>query len=72
MAKHTPNVAALLAAIGADLILGERPVPTPGSDQVLIRNHFVAVNPIDWKRQAWGLNIPSYPAVLGAGMTPVL
>ena len=67
MGDTSPNIAALLPAVGTDLVIKERPVPTPGSDEVLIRNHAIGLNPIDWKRQAWGFMISSYPTILGAG-----
>lgn len=67
MAKDATNLAAVLHAKATDLVLEERPVPSPGPGEVLIRNHAVAVNPADWKRQATGMLITSYPLILGAG-----
>ncbi|KAH7014209.1 chaperonin 10-like protein [Microdochium trichocladiopsis] len=42
------------------------PVTLPSQpNELLIRNHAVAMNPIDWKMQAWA-HIPiAYPAILG-------
>lgn len=68
MSEPTTNVAALLPAIASDLVVQERQIPSPGSDEVLIHNHTIAINPVDWKRQAWGFMISSYPTILGAGM----
>ncbi|KAK3347183.1 chaperonin 10-like protein [Lasiosphaeria hispida] len=69
MAYETPNFAALLPAIATDLVVEERPIPVPGPGEILVRNHVIALNPIDWKRQAWGFLVPSYPAVLGTDHT---
>ncbi|KAJ9134324.1 Zinc-binding alcohol dehydrogenase domain-containing protein cipB [Pleurostoma richardsiae] len=66
MAKQEANLAAVLPAIATDLVVEEREVPSPGPDDVLIRNHAIALNPVDWKRQSWGFMISSYPVVLGA------
>jgi NADPH:quinone reductase-like Zn-dependent oxidoreductase len=67
MAKSTTHLAALLPALGTDLVIQERETPTPKSDEILIRNHVIAVNPVDWKRQAWGFAISNYPVILGSG-----
>ncbi len=67
MPEHTVNLAALLPAKGADLVIEERPVPIPKEGEVLIRNHALALNPVDWKRQAWGFAVTSYPTILGTG-----
>ena len=68
MADQAKNLAALVPAAKAELVVGERPIPTPGPDEVLVRNHLIGLNPIDWKRQLSGMFISSYPAVLGTGM----
>ncbi|KAF7552710.1 hypothetical protein G7Z17_g4123 [Cylindrodendrum hubeiense] len=69
MAEH---VAALLPAVRSDLALDNRQSPSPGPGEILIRNHVIAVNPIDWKRQASGFMISSYPVVLGADVCGVV
>jgi hypothetical protein len=67
MDSHNTNLAAFLPAPGADLATREREIPVPGPLEILVRNHAVGLNPIDWKRQTWGFMIPSYPAILGTG-----
>lgn len=67
MSGQSKNIAALVPSLQADLVLEERPIPTPGEGEILVRNLFVPVNPIDWKRQAWNYLIPSYPVILGSG-----
>ena len=67
MSKEQINLAALLPAKQADLVFEQRPIPSPGPDQVLIHNRAIALNPIDWKKQSWEMHISSYPVILGAG-----
>jgi len=67
MADQAKNLAALLPAARAELVVEERPIPTPGPDEILVRNHFIGLNPLEWKRQLTGMFISSYPAVLGTG-----
>jgi len=64
------NLAAVLLSPKADFVIQERPIPTPGPGELVIRTHAVGLNPIDWKRQAWDFLVSSYPAVLGTGMLP--
>ncbi|KAK4101426.1 GroES-like protein [Parathielavia hyrcaniae] len=68
----TANLAAVLPSAGSDLVIQERAIPSPGPDEVLIRNHAIAVNPIDWKRQVLGLFIASYPTILGSDVSGVV
>lgn len=67
MSQPSTNLAAVLHAAGTDVVVEERPIPTPGPDEVLVCNKFAAVNPIDWKRQALGIMIDSYPMINGTG-----
>jgi len=39
-------------------------MPKAGKDQVVIKNHAVAVNPVDWKIQDYDFFV-KYPTVLG-------
>jgi NADPH:quinone reductase-like Zn-dependent oxidoreductase len=62
------NMAAWLPAKFERLKVGEAPVPTPGPDEIVVRNHAVAINPVDWLKQHTGdmmLAWIKYPAVLG-------
>ncbi|WP_025661337.1 zinc-binding dehydrogenase [Rhizobium sp. IBUN] len=52
------------------LRLEERPRPTPGREEVLIKNRAVGINPVDWKFVEWGhpdWEWPHIPGVDGAG-----
>ncbi|KAK4446057.1 chaperonin 10-like protein [Podospora aff. communis PSN243] len=72
MDKQNNNIAAFLPAPNADLVIREREIPVPGPLEILIRNHAVGLNPIDWKRQTWGFMIPSYPTILGTDLSGVV
>ena len=40
-------------------------MPTAAPGRVVIKNHAVAVNPVDWKVQDKGRFVKQYPVVLG-------
>ena len=42
------NTAAWINAKNARLEVGPAPYIQPGDDQIVIRNHAVAINPLDW------------------------
>ena len=60
------NQAALLKEPKARLTVAERPIPTPGQDELLVKNAALATNPADWKMQESGYFIESYPIILGS------
>ncbi|KAK3295188.1 chaperonin 10-like protein [Chaetomium fimeti] len=72
MSQTTPNLAALLPAARGKLVVEERAIPSPGPDEILVRNHAIALNPIDWKRVDFGIAVSSYPAVLGSDISGVV
>ena len=39
--------------------------PIPGPDEVVIKNSALAINPVDWKIQDYGMFIQNYPNILG-------
>ncbi|OCL11275.1 GroES-like protein, partial [Glonium stellatum] len=59
------NQAAWLPAKGAQLEVKESVLQKPGPDEVLIRNHAIALNPIDQKMQDSGLLVETFPVILG-------
>lgn len=62
------NFAAVLAARFKDLEIRGMPVPAPGPGQLVVRNQFIAVNPLDVVKQASGNLMYGwlpYPTVLG-------
>lgn len=48
------NTAAYLLATKAPLEIKPAPYPTPADDEVIIKNHAVAFNPVDWALQEYG------------------
>lgn len=46
----------------------DAPMPIPKADEVIIRNHAVAINPVDWAMQAMGIAIivQKYPFIEGS------
>lgn len=63
----TKHQAAVLSLAGNPLSIVYRDTPEPGPDEVLIAVKAIAVNPVDYYRQAFGLPpVPFYPTVLGA------
>ncbi|KAF5543557.1 oxidoreductase [Fusarium phyllophilum] len=65
------NVAAVLPAKQGQLVIQQRPVPTPKKGELLVRNSAVTANPSDWKIQALGLST-NFPAVLGSDLSGVV
>ena len=68
MSSQRENQAAYLTSKGTDLEVRSAPVSQPGSGQLLIRNHAVAINPVDWKMQDHGAFIKTYPVILGCDL----
>ncbi|KIW69992.1 hypothetical protein PV04_02304 [Phialophora macrospora] len=59
------NYAAWIPTEKAPLVVATAPFPDLASDGLILKNHAVAVNPVDWKIQASGGFGLSYPAILG-------
>ena len=63
------NTAAWINGKHARLEMGPAPYTRPGDDQIVVRNHAVAINPLDWIIQVEG-NLTyrwlNYPTVLGS------
>ena len=61
------NFAAILPSPLAQLEVTPRPYPWCGDDEIIIKNHVVAINPVDWKIQSpMGRNFNlTYPVILG-------
>ncbi|KAJ3994726.1 chaperonin 10-like protein [Lentinula boryana] len=48
------------------LIISQRPIPQPQAGELLVKVQAAGLNPVDWKIQARGFLVESYPAVLGS------
>lgn len=53
--KPSQNIAAVLETAQAQVTITTLPIPQPGPNEVLVRNHAVAANGADWKIQAYGI-----------------
>ncbi|KAF2277069.1 zinc-binding oxidoreductase CipB [Westerdykella ornata] len=62
----SPNRAAFIYEPNTPFKIEEAPIPQPGPGEVVVKNHAVAVNPVEWKVQNWGIFLKQYPNVLGA------
>lgn len=40
-------------------------MPKPEANEVVIKNAAIAINPVDWKIQDYGMFVQNYPFVLG-------
>jgi len=45
------------------------PIPQPKDDEVLVKVHSAAINPVDWKMAKIGFYIKSYPTILGCDLS---
>lgn len=66
------NKAALLLEKGAQLVVEDRRIPKPRANELLIKNHAIATNPVDWKMQDYGVFIDRYPTTLGSDVAGVV
>ncbi|CCL98622.1 uncharacterized protein FIBRA_00624 [Fibroporia radiculosa] len=57
-----------LPAAKAPFKVSTAPIPTPGQGKVLIKIHAVALNPADWKIQAFDPFPIQYPVILGVDL----
>lgn len=71
MSTKQQNLAAVLEAPQTPLRILIRPIPLTGEGELLVRNHAVAANPVDWKIQD-GLFSPEYPTILGSDASGVV
>ena len=51
---------------GGAFAVQDKAVPTPGPGEVLVKTHAAALNPVDWKIQAYSVDFLQYPTVLGS------
>ncbi|KAG6810940.1 hypothetical protein H0H93_014660, partial [Arthromyces matolae] len=52
-------------------VLREQPIHEPGPGQVLVKVEVAGLNPVDWKIQKYGFDLP-YPVVLGSDVAGVV
>ncbi|KAH9833623.1 oxidoreductase [Teratosphaeria destructans] len=59
------NQAAYLDGKDKKLRVGDATMPKPEAEEIVVKNHAVAVNPVDWKIQDYGMFVKEFPFVLG-------
>jgi NADPH:quinone reductase-like Zn-dependent oxidoreductase len=59
------NQAAWLIKAGEPLQVGDAPMPTAGSGELVVKNAAVAINPLDWHMQDAGVFVQQWPAIFG-------
>ncbi|KAM0145560.1 hypothetical protein ACHAQE_011205 [Botrytis cinerea] len=66
------NQAAWLDGVGHTFRVGPIDMPTIDTNEVVIKNHSIAINPIDWKVRDLGWLIQTWPMVLGCDAAGVV
>ncbi|MCJ1244826.1 hypothetical protein MMC30_002027 [Trapelia coarctata] len=66
------NTAAVLTTLRTPLSLESRDIPTPSAHQLVIRNHALAINPVDWKIAEHGHFVKTFPNVLGSDISGIV
>lgn len=59
------NQAAWIKAAKARLVVDSAPSARAGSGEIVIKNAYAAINPVDWKIQEYGPPSQIYPNILG-------
>jgi NADPH:quinone reductase-like Zn-dependent oxidoreductase len=72
MSIPTTAKVALLPALDTPLAISTYTVPSPGPGEVLVENHAIALNPIEWKVQQFGYFVEKYPFVMGSDAAGVV
>ncbi|EMD40146.1 hypothetical protein CERSUDRAFT_112362 [Gelatoporia subvermispora B] len=57
--------ALLLPTKQGQFTLGDVPIPTPGSGELLVKIESTGLNPLDWKVREYGIVREDYPVLLG-------
>ncbi|GBE88083.1 hypothetical protein SCP_1203120 [Sparassis crispa] len=57
--------ALLLQSKQGAFAIGTIDIPAPGAGELLVKIESTALNPVEWKIQAYGILVTEYPAVLG-------
>ena len=59
------NQAAWLDGVGHKFRVADIPMPKAAPGRVIVRNHAIAANPVDWKTQDAPSYLKTWPMVLG-------
>jgi len=66
------NLAAVIETPQSRITVVNRAIPFPGPRELLVRNHAIAVNPVDWKIQDYNFFVDKYPTVLGSDVCGIV
>ena len=66
MSTMASNKVAFLDKAGNPFRIAEAPIPSPGPNEIVVKNHAIALNPLDHIQYTKGIMVKSYPAVLGS------
>ncbi|KAI0155371.1 GroES-like protein [Hypoxylon sp. FL1284] len=64
--------ALVVARKGEYEIRHDFPMPAVGDDEIMIRSHYVGLNPIDWKSVDYNFCLPEFPWVTGREMSGII
>ena len=66
-ATSATQKALFLTKASGDFVLSTSPIYKPGKDEVLVKIHAAALNPVDWKvlTPRFGYFLSNFPTVLG-------
>ncbi|KAI1767351.1 GroES-like protein [Hypoxylon sp. FL1150] len=64
--------ALVVARRGEYEIRHDFPMPAVGDDEIMIRSHYVGLNPIDWKSVDYNFCLPEFPWVTGREMSGIV
>lgn len=59
------NQAAYLIKADTPLEVRDAPMPSAGPGEIVVKNHAIAINPLDWHMQDAGVFIQQWPAIIG-------
>jgi Zn-dependent alcohol dehydrogenase len=72
MSSSQTNQAAWIDEKATPLRVAEAPFPVAGAGEVIIESRAVAVNPLDWHMQDWGVFIQQWPSIFGGDVAGVV
>jgi len=72
VARRMSNKAAVLTAAHSQLQVQNVEKWAPQKGEVLIRNHAIATNPVDWKIQKYGIFVTKFPSILASDVAGVV
>ncbi|TFY57584.1 hypothetical protein EVJ58_g6935 [Rhodofomes roseus] len=52
--------------------VGTAPIHKPGPGQLVVKIEAAALNPVDWRVQAWGILVEKFPAILGEDLSGIV